>query len=205
LAIFQKKDAMSPIRILMSAALALLAAPALAVAPLSITLVHGNAAEVATQAQLQRLLSEYKVERWQFTSRLRIDADTIPHSHPVLTLHARHLKQDDLLLSTYVHEQLHWHLQRHPAQTKAALRELRQLYPSLPVGYPQGADSEVGNYEHLLINWLELKADRELLGEERAQQALQFWQGDHYTALYKTVADDSARIEAVLVRHKLMW
>jgi hypothetical protein len=75
---------------------------------LSISLKHGDAKERATERQLDRLLSQYDLSQWIFTTSVVIDEDAIPHSHPILTLHARHLKDDDLLLSTFVHEQAHW-------------------------------------------------------------------------------------------------
>src|SRR5262249_41281436 len=64
--------------------------------------------EAQTKEQLLRLLKTYDVSRWIFTKSIVIDERAIPHSHPVLTLHARHLQDDELLLSTFVHEQFHW-------------------------------------------------------------------------------------------------
>lgn len=40
----------------------------------------------------------------------------IPYSHPVLTLHTRHLKDDLALLSTFVHEEYHWYETAHPQE-----------------------------------------------------------------------------------------
>src|SRR5436309_15051543 len=82
--------------------------------PIQIELAHGSAAEVRTADQLQRLLERFNVEPWLFTRRVMIDERAIPHSHPVLTLHTRHLDRDDVLLSTFVHEQHHVWLVRKP-------------------------------------------------------------------------------------------
>ena len=72
---------------------------------IEIALKSGTPREVQTKEQLQRLLKTYDLSKWIFTRSILIDEKAIPHSHPVLTLHTRHLKDDDLLLSTFVHEQ----------------------------------------------------------------------------------------------------
>lgn len=105
---------------------------------LSISLKHGDAKERATQSQLERLLSQYDLSQWTFTASVVIDEDAIPHSHPVLTLHTRHLSDDDLLLSTIVHEQAHWFFDQHQVDAAKAVSQLRELYPNIPVGFPKG-------------------------------------------------------------------
>ena len=116
-----------------------LASSALGASPhVSISLKHGDSREGATQSQLERLLSQYDLTPWIFTTAVVIDEDSIPHSHPVLTLHTRHLKDDDLLLSTFIHEQAHWFLSQHHEDALKAVAELRGLYPSIPLGFPGG-------------------------------------------------------------------
>jgi hypothetical protein len=170
---------------------------------LTIRTAHNSAPELATKAQLERLLGEYDLRQWTFTHEVVIDEKSIPHSHPVLTLHTRHLKQDDELLSTYLHEQLHWFLVRHPAETKAAEQDLMKLYPSVPVGYPEGANDTESTYLHLLVCRLEQRADLAVLGEQRTDAAMQFWVGDHYRWVYRTVLADGAKIDEILERHGL--
>src|SRR5688572_7778003 len=96
-------------------------------APIQIELKKGSPEEVRTRDQLQRLLREHDLERWLFTRKVMIDGspNLIPHSHPVLTLSTRHLKDDDLLLSTFVHEQLHWFLTDNQERAKPVLEDLR--------------------------------------------------------------------------------
>lgn len=98
-----------------------------------IQLKHGSDAERRTKRELERIILSYGLSRYTFTHEVIIDEKAIPHSHPVLTLHTRHLGFDDLLLSTYFHEQLHWYLGAHRAQTEAAENELRKLYPKVPM------------------------------------------------------------------------
>ena len=132
-----------------------------------------------------------------------IDENSIPHSHPVLTLHTRHLNSDDQLLSTYVHEQLHWYLDQHSQQTEAAEDELRKIYPKVPVGYPDGAQDEQSTYLHLITCYLEMLADRELMGRERTTAVMNFWSTDHYRWVYKTVIQDESKIDSVVTEHHL--
>ena len=141
---------------------------------IDISLKNGSAGEIQTRDQLQRLLKTYDLSKWIFTKSILIDEKAIPHSHPILTLHTRHLKDDDLLLSTFVHEQLHWFLVQNDKETKEAMKDLRALFPKVPVGFPNGAEDEESTYLHLLVNYLEYRADRELLGELRAKQVMEF-------------------------------
>jgi hypothetical protein len=187
--------------VLLSAAIA---NSALAASPhVSISLKHGDAKERATQSQLERLLVQYDLTPWTFTTSVLIDEDAIPHSHPVLTLHTRHLKDDDLLLSTFVHEQAHWFFDQHHEDATKAVAELRRLYPIIPVGFPEGSNDSDGNYEHLIVIYLEDEADRRLLGELRAWQAMSFWSQDYYRWLYRAVLSDRAQLRDLVRKYHL--
>lgn len=169
-----------------------------------ITLKHNAADEAQTRTQLQRLLGQYDVSRYTFTREIVIDREAIPHSHPVLTLSTRHLKDDELLLSSFVHEQIHWFLSERREQTEKAKQELKAIFPKAPVAFPEGADGEESTYLHLLVNLLEYRADRELLGELKAKQVMEFWATDHYTWIYRQVLDEGFKIRTVLNKHKLL-
>jgi len=174
-----------------------------AATPISIELKNNTDRERQTKAQLERLLSTYDLRKYTFTQNVMIDEKSIPHSHPILTLHTRHLHSDDQLLSTYVHEQLHWYLEGRLQQTEAAENDLRKIYPNVPVGYPDGSDSEGGTYLHLVDCYLEMQADRELMGTDRATAGMNFWAGDHYRWIYKTVMQDENTIRGVVEQEKL--
>jgi hypothetical protein len=177
-----------------------------AAAPIEIKLQHGDAAEMQTRDQLLRLLRTYDVKPWIFTPTVMIDSSpkTIPHSHPVLTLSVRHRRDDDLLLSTFVHENLHHFLAQNREKTEAAKKELRAIFPKVPVGYPDGADSEDSGYEHLIVCYLEYQADKELLGEERAFQAIQFWMADHYRWIYRQLLEEGYQIGPIVQKNGLV-
>jgi hypothetical protein len=165
---------------------------------IKIELKHDTVRERQTKAQLERLLAAYDFEKYTFTHDVIVDEKAIPHSHPVLTLHTRHLDSDDELLSTYVHEQIHWYLDSHLPQTEAAEAELRKIYPKVPVGAPDGARDEESTYLHRIDCYLEMQADRSLIGRERASRVMNFWAGDHYRWIYKTVIQDEGAIRRVI-------
>ena len=171
--------------------------------PVAISLAHGSAAEQQTEQRLRALMASHDLAPWTITHRVVIDETDIPHSHPVLTLHARHRHDDELLLSTYVHEQLHWFLAAHPHETALAEAALRERFPKMPVGYPEGSSDEDGNYEHLLVIWLEYRADQALLGELKAREVMQFWTHDHYTWLYEKVLADPDAVGELVARYHL--
>jgi len=170
---------------------------------IEIKLRNDTESERQTKTQLERLLNSYDLSKYTFTRQVVIDEHSIPHSHPVLTLHTRHLNSDDQLLSTYVHEQLHWYLAAHDNQTRAAEAELRKLYPKVPVGYPDGAQDEESTYLHLIDCYLEMQADRRLMGQQRAADVMKFWAGDHYRWVYKTVVQDETQIAEIVKREAL--
>jgi len=171
---------------------------------IEIALKHGSKVEQQTRDQLQRLLRAYDLAKWTFTKSILIDEESIPHSHPVLTLSARHVKDDELLLSTFVHEQAHWFLSQNSKATEDAKKELRSMFPKVPIKPPEGASDEESTYLHLIVIYLEYRADRELLGELKARQVMEFWATDHYTWIYKTVLERARDIGNVAFKHKLV-
>lgn len=170
-----------------------------------ITMVHSSTKEQQAQVQLKRLLADLPVDRWMLTRTIRIEEGVIPHSHPVLTLNTRHLDDDARALATLMHEQMHWWIDGHAKQTRLAKRDLRRIYSSLPVGYPEGANDEDASYEHLLINWLEVNAMKSLLGEEEARRVLSLSKKDHYRRLYSLVEADQEKIGAIVTRRALLF
>ena len=156
-------------------------------AGVEITRKHGTPAEARTREQLDRLLATYDLSAWIYTKRVVVDEQAIPFSHPVLTLHTRHAKDDELLVSTFVHEQLHWFQVDRQQETDQAIADLRKLFPTVPLGGTTGARDEQSTYLHLLVCYLEQQADRRIFGELKTKEIMDFWATDHYTWVYKTV------------------
>jgi hypothetical protein len=177
---------------------------AFAQANLEITLKQGTADEARTRDQLRRLLATYDVSPWIYTTSIVIDERAIPFSHPVLTLHTRHAKDDDLLLSSFVHEQFHWFLVERHESVELAIADLRKLFPTVPAGGTAGARDEYSTYLHLLVCYLEQQADIRLLGELRTKEIMDFWATDHYTWVYQTVIARPREIGQIMRDRKLM-
>jgi hypothetical protein len=173
-------------------------------AKLEIALKQGTPGEARTRDQLQRLLATYDLSPWIYTKSIMIDERAIPFSHPVLTLHTRHAKDDELLLSTFVHEQFHWFLTERREATEEAIADLRKLFPTVPAGGIAGARDEYSTYLHLLVCYLEQQADLQLLGELKTKQVMDFWATDHYTWVYQTVLSRSRDIGRIMRDRKLM-
>jgi hypothetical protein len=194
---FMKRASALAAAVLLSACAHAPASPHNAPRP-AVTVSHGTPEERLTAEQLEHLFGRFDLSPWLYTRSVLIDAESIPHSHPVLTLHTRHLRDDLLLLSTYVHEQSHWYLDQHGAATEAAVVELKALAPNLPVGFPDGANTLESSYEHLLVIALEERALQHLVGELQARQVMEFWAADHYRALYRYVLDHRSEVRRIM-------
>ena len=174
----------------------------MAAAPtVKITLKHGTEREARTKAQLERVLHDYDLGKYTFTREVVIEEQAINHAFPVLTLNARFADSEDELLSSFVHEQLHWHLRDRGPAMQNAVAELRRVYPHVPVGGQEGAETEYSTYGHLVDCYLELVADRKLIGPERTTAVVA--DKGHYTWIYATVIRDDARMSALVDRYHL--
>jgi len=73
------------------------------------TTENNTKSEKVTIELIKSLNKAHDLTKWQFSNVIHINKKAIPHSHPVLTLHTRHNKPQeiDLLLSTYLHENIH--------------------------------------------------------------------------------------------------
>ena len=180
-------------------AILLLSATTWAQPKLEITLKHNSAREQQAQATLEQLLKEYDLSKWLFTRKVIIEDYAIPRSNPVLTLNTRGDKY--ALLSRLVHEEIHWYLDQHLKRTEKAQQELRSMYPKVPVGYPEGAENEESSYLHLIVNYLEYRAMKELLGEAKAKEV--FAAKDYYKWIYQTVLADEERVGRVVKKNNL--
>ncbi len=128
----------------------------------------------------------------------------IPHSHPVLTLNTNYTGKELQLLSVFVHEQLHWFAIAREQDRDRAIAELEELFPNLPTQPPDGSSGRFSSYQHLIVCYLEFIALKELVGEEKAREVIEFWAGHHYRAIYQLVLDQPDKIHAVVEKHSLI-
>jgi len=168
---------------------------------IKIDLAHETDRERQTKALLEQVIASYDLRKYTFTRQVVIEERAINHAFPVLTLNVRFAQSADELLSSYVHEQLHWHLRARGGDQQEAIAELGRMYPGAPVGLPEGADTAVSTYGHLVDCYLEIQADRQLIGPERTRAVIN--DKGHYTWIYRTVLQDEPRIAAVVSRHHL--
>jgi hypothetical protein len=168
---------------------------------IEIDLARGTPREQLAKQTLEQVLASHSLSKYTFTRKVVIEQGATNHAFPILTLNPYFASSPDELLSSYIHEQLHWHLRNRGAQQQAAITELRRLYPRVPVGLPASADNEYSTYGHLVDCYLEILADRELLGAERT--AIVIHRKPWYTWIYTTVLMDEKQIAGVVDRHQL--
>jgi hypothetical protein len=179
----------------------LLAGAAMATDSIDVETQNGNARELQAKAELEDILKKYDLSKYTFTRKVIFEQQAMNHAFPVLTMNPRFVGSDDQMLSTFLHEQLHWWLRDHPNQMRDAVRQLRQLYPRVPVGLPQAAETEYSTYGHLIDCYLEVQADRELIGERRTAEVIR--NKPWYTWIYQTILRDEPRIAAIVARERL--
>lgn len=163
----------------------------------SIRLASGSATEARTKAELESLLDRLDLSSFTITHEVVIEDGVIPHSHPVLTL-ATAYPHEAALLSSYVHEQMHWWSMVCPGgqdgRDDLVLRELgAQL--SLPLDPPDGCGSELSNLIHIHVCWLEMEALAVLFGDDWAQERV--LRIPHYRALYAAAVTHRERLRSV--------
>lgn len=190
-----------PVAALALVALALLPQIVSAQSDLEIRLAHGDDAERETAEALRRLVAEHDLRDWVVTSEVLIERGEIPHSHPVLTLHTRHLDDDTALLATFLHEQFHWYVNERAERRDAAIAAFREIWPDVPVGNGEGARSERSTYLHLVVCDLEYQAVALLFGEDAARETL--GANTHYRWIYDRVLNDP-RVRETLQEHGLI-
>lgn len=169
---------------------------------ISISSKYNSEAELETVTLLRDLFRKYDISDYIFTDKVLVESGVIPHSHPVLTVNTRHNKNIDRLLLCFLHEQIHWFAEKNDSRTKAAIEDLKNAFPDIPKGPPEGARDEFSSYLHLIINWLEMRAAKKYLGDGRASEVLATM--DVYPGIYKTVVAEEAAIEKVLQKHSLI-
>lgn len=164
-----------------------------------IGLENGTEEEARMARELRTLLRTYDLEPWILTRRILIDESRIPHSHPVLTIHTRHIGDQLGLLSTFVHEQLHW-LEEEPwlSEFRTTMKDFEALFPEVPSSNEGGARDDQSTYRHLLVCDMEYQAMAVLVGEVAARETL--FKMTHYWWIYDKVLTDP-RVRRVALEH----
>lgn len=167
---------------------------------ISFTTKGGTDREKAEIPRVQEILDKYDLTKWIFTDKIIIEAFAIPHSHPILTLNTRPKSQDELL-STFLHEQIHWYVDENKAWEQKAIAEFKKLYKDVPFGNREGAKDEYSTYLHLIVCYLEFKSMVLLVGEEKAEKVMR--ETNHYTWIYERVLKDREALGKTIAKYKL--
>jgi hypothetical protein len=170
---------------------------------LDFTEVQRNAERV--RAMLLDARARFDLACFEYCKRVRIAPTEIPYSHPSITLNT--WVRDDLgLLSTYLHEQMHWYVtwysHVHAPQWRSLFEQLRKRYPSVPAAEAGGGNDEFSTYLHLLVNWLEIEAVSQFIDRDRVLnhvRALPF-----YRWIYQAVTDDWEALGALYRERDLL-
>lgn len=173
---------------------------------IDIDLGHAEREAARIREWLTALRKRHDLSRYEFTQLVQIVPAGPTYSHPILTLGTRFTETEDLLLATYLHEQMHWYLWRlgGPDHDPVApfFDELVRRYPKAPIKLPEGGRNYEQTYVHLVVCWLEVAAVTELIGRERAEALADTQWG--YRWIYRTVIEDWDELEALFRQHNLV-
>jgi hypothetical protein len=173
---------------------------------IDIDLDHARREGDRVRDMLAALRRRHDLARYEYTTVVRIVPGGDTFAQPVLTLGNRFASTEDELLSTYLHEQMHWYLWYlgTPEQDMVApfMDELVRRYPDAPTGPPDGALGYDATYLHLVVNWLEIAATAEFIGRERAMAVARAQRS--YRWLYRTVLKDWDLLGELYERHDIV-
>lgn len=158
-------------------------------AGVSITMVNGSEKELKIKNALVSLQEKYDLSPWVITKTVRVDEKArTPRSHPVLTMSTQegYLNSNIKLLSTFLHEQFHWHVIKNGRGSKAEFRSaVKADFPNVRFERPFGSGTEGSTLSHIIICYLEYVVLSELIGKEKAIKNIST--NGYYTWVYKTI------------------
>lgn len=156
-----------------------------------------------TKQNLLHLAQVYDLSPFLYTKKIQIQPQVKSHSHPVLTLNTRHAENPKKILSTFLHEELHWWLASQKKETSEALRELKKVYPDAPLN--QGATKD-STWLHLIVCYLELKSLSFYIGEKEARGVIySLMKKDQiYPWVYFQVLNKDFAIKSIVAKNKLL-
>ena len=173
---------------------------------IDLDLDHARREGERVRDMLDALRRRHDLARYEYTTIVRIVPGGDTFAQPVLTLGNRFADSEDALLSTYLHEQMHWYLWHlgTPERDKVApfMDELVRRYPDAPTAQPDGALGYDATYLHLVVNWLEVAATSEFIGRERAVAVAGAQRS--YRWIYRTVLRDWDLLGELYERHDVV-
>jgi len=174
---------------------------------LRVNTIHQTTDELKIKKTLIKLYNQYDLRRWLYKASIQIDAKAkTPRSFPTVTMNtkAEYLNNETKLLSTFLHEQFHWHLIKNGKTTKEALRAaIKNEFSEIQYKPPQGSGTEGGTLSHIIVCYLEYKVLSHLIGIKKARENLST--NNYYLWIYKTVlnSDNHQKLERLINKHGL--
>jgi hypothetical protein len=160
-------------------------------AQVQITTVNGSPNELKIKSDLEALHNQFDLTPWIYTQKVQVDDGArTPHSHPILTMSTQpeYLASKTKLLSTYLHEQFHWHVIINGKPTKEAFRaRIKEFFPNFKTRQPFGSGDAGGTLSHIIVCYLEYIALSELIGQDKALENIST--NGYYTWVYETVGN----------------
>lgn len=171
---------------------------------LYIQLANKNKIEEQAAERLLKLLSRYEIDKILYTHTVLIETKAIPHSHPILTLNTFPYNDENIILVTFIHEQLHWYFDSLENDIKNSLiSALKNKFPDAPWGEPVGCIDQISTYEHLVICHMAQVVLAEFVGNEAANKVLYYLQNHHYIWVHKKIEDEEVFLNDLIEKYKL--
>ena len=142
------------------------------------------------------LRAKYNLSDFEYCKLVSITPLKIPYSHPEIVLNT-FIHGELALLSSYLHEQMHWYLTWYshakPDGWESLREELKRRYPDVPPAIGGGARDEDSTYLHLIINWLEVETVNHFVRRDEAENHVKNL--PYYHWIYETVLTDWISLE----------
>lgn len=165
---------------------------------ISITLKNNSEREQVAKELLEHILSKYNLEKWIKCREVIIEQDASGKAFPIIRLSAWKDNEEGMM-AQFIHEQYHWIEKCKEDEMKAAIEELKTLFPDAPLEKPEGGGNEYSTYNHLMICRLEFLALKEILGEETATRIVSG--NTNYTWIRRMVLERASDIESVIKKY----
>lgn len=135
-----------------------------------------------------------------FTNEVCVEKDTIPHSHPILTLNTRSKDERSILL-TLTHEQFHWYVQNHQ-KYKGCIAYLKLKYKDGSVNNESGKYPE-SYWEHIIVCFNTRNYLKNILSTSDFDWVYQQWLP--YPIIEKLIVERHAEIEIDLKKFEMVF
>lgn len=172
---------------------------------LEISLESGSEPEEKAKSLIEDFAKKYDLSKYFFTTKVHIQSFVIPHSHPILTLNTRTIKEPDRYLALFIHEQIHWFfdLDGRAEKTKIFIEKMKKKFPKVPSQKEGGARDDESTYLHLGVCYYELDQLSKLIGKGKAEQV--FKTDEIYSWVRQQVLVNKDFIQTALNETGLQW